>query len=264
MLKVLAWLGLALALPAKGWGREFGFFIGDVVERCVPLLLPARQIATPLPAGAGRFLSVRAARVQGRTLCLRYQVESVPVTTEAVAVPPWRIKLLADEGEREVEIPAWQLVLSPLRPLQGLNAERFMQGEILPPSRPIAGWWWWTAWVLVLSGASGSLWHFALGRSFPFCRSLWQLTKESRDLDEALLVVLGAFEAYLQGLSLGRMEAFVAAYPHFAGLSRELARFDQAVRQRFFLQTQTDWTVKALKALAWRLALAEIRRGGLA
>nr|BAL54072.1 hypothetical conserved protein [uncultured Gammaproteobacteria bacterium] len=263
MLKVLTWLCLALALPAKAWGREFGFFIGDVVERCVPLAQPARQIVTPLPAAAGRFLSVRAARVQGRILCLRYQVESVPVTTETVAIPAWRIKLLA-EKEREVEIPAWQLVLSPLRPLQGLSAERFMLGENLPPSQPLPGWWWTGAWILVLSGTLGHLWCLALGRSFPFCRSLWRLTKGDRSLDEALLIVLGAFESYLQGLSLGRMEAFVAAYPHFAGLSRELARFDQAVRQRFFLQTQTDLTVKALKALAWRLALAEIRRGGLA
>ncbi len=277
------WLVLLFHPPAGAAGltadplpfRDYGYFIGDVLSRCWRVEGGASAVIDRprLPHPLGRWLVVRAVSWEDRRLCLDFQVDYAPFTTETVEVPGWRVVFRADGREMPLSLPAWRLTLSPLRPIQSLKGEAFMRDGALPAfdTAAVRRRMWLGAALFVL-GAAGLVWHLLGGRRpvrWPFCRALLALTRLGEgegDRLRAYLILHRALDAYWNGRWWGRLEAFMERHPAFRPLEAELAAFAESSRGLFFIREgeRVVWKQARLRRLARRLALEEIRHGGLA
>lgn len=277
--------------------RDYGYFIGDLVERCwrvgVPkdvsgqLSIPSQRKGGELsfanrglqgggehgPIRLNRWLMLRNARwIEPDRLCLTYQVDYAPFTTESVAIPDWTLPIQIGERASKIKLPAWQLTLSPLREIQTAKGKELMQGMLQPSfdTASVRYRWWFGLSVLVL-GLAGLGWHIGiwqLTKPRPFCRAWWELRKLRDDkerLQHACLILHRAFDAYWGGRWWGRLEAFLQRYPQFRGLAPEIEAFAQASEALFFTggEQAERFPLRRLQHLVRRLAWQELRYGEL-
>ncbi len=252
--------------------RNYGWFVGDVLDRCWHMDLEAELAPPKLPHTLNRWLTVRRVILQNGRLCVRYQVDYAPFTTETVFIPAWPLILRLPNREQPLTLPAWKLTLAPLRPIQSLKGESFMQDERLPPASPatttrqlqLGG-------VLALAGLTGLLSYLFLGRrqiAWPFCRAWAELARLPEDEGgclQAYLCLHRAFERYWNGCWWGRLNEFLIRFRQFQPLQAELETFVANSRHLFFESEMAaePWPLARLRRLARRLALEEIRHGGL-
>lgn len=275
---------LLLGLPVSAVGkalleplpfRDYGFFVGDLVERCWRLKLDGVATVSHhrLPRSLGRWLVIRRVVLEGGRLCVQYQVDYAPFTTETVEIPEWSLTLRLPQREYPVTLPSWRLTLAPLRPIQSLKGEAFMQAEALPPlSLAKVRRRFWLGLGLTMVGLTGLAWHLWGGRRrvrWPFCRAWVELARLENDEAgrlKAYLLLHRAFDTYWGGRWWGRLEAFLQRYPAYRPLAEELTGFVASSRGLFFAAAvpAEPWSMARLRALARRLAWEEIRHGGLA
>ncbi len=253
--------------------RNYGYFVGDRVTRCWRLAISDPVVLVPprLPHSLNRWLVVRRADLSGGRLCLEYQVDYAPFTTETVPIPPWSVTLREDDRDRTVTLPAAELMVAPLRPIQQHEGEAFMQPETVPPSgeaSPLR--WLGLGLALLVGGMAGLGWHLWGGERrvrWPFCRAWLALAKLPDDEAGRLrgyLVLHRAFDAYWGGRWWGRLQEFLARHPGYQPLAAELEEFVTASKGLFFARVAAEpWPLTRLRRLARRLAWEELRRGGL-
>ncbi len=253
--------------------RDYGYFVGDRFDRCWQLMGSSDVgiVRPQLPRSLGRWVVIRGVRLEGDRLCVEYQVDYAPFTTETVSIPAWRVTLRFPEGRQSVTLPAATVTLAPLRPIQSLKGEAFMQPEVLPPlRRDDEMGYLWTGGVLLFVGVAALVWHLWGGDRrvrWPFCRAWMAMAKLADDEAGRLrghLLLHRAFDAYWGGRWWGRLDAFLRRYPAYQAMAPELRDFVTASRRLFFGKVAAEpWSLARLRRLARRLAMEEIRHGGL-
>ncbi|BCX89256.1 mxaA protein [Methylomarinovum tepidoasis] len=252
--------------------RDYGWFIGDVLTRCWRVAEPGKVLPPELPHSLNRWLTVIRVHRQGNRLCIDYQVDYAPFTTETVTIPAWNLTLRQHDGEKPLTLASWRLTLAPLRPIQSLKGELFLQPERLPPpeAAPLRQRFW-IALGLIGLGLGGLSWYWLWGRrevNWPFCRAWIRMAGFEDDEAgrlQAYLCLHRALDSYRGGSWWGRLDDMLARYPGWGSLADELKAFAASSAGLFFAAgaAEAPWPLERLRRLARRLALEELRRGGL-
>ncbi|XSG85464.1 MAG: hypothetical protein ACPW60_01760 [Methylohalobius sp. ZOD2] len=289
-LLILLFAGMAGAEPVEVTPlpyRDYGYFIGDLVERCWRVAVKDRPLCLPLteattegcpyvtdqPVRLNRWLLIRNARwLEPDRVCLTYQVDYAPFTTESVEIPAWALPLRIGGQESKMELPAWRLTLSPLREIQTAEGKALMQG-VLQPSFDMDSvrYRWWFSLLVFSLGLAGLAWHLGIWqvtKPRPFCRAWWELHKlrgEEEGLQRAYLTLHRAFDAYWDGRWWGRLDEFLQRYPQFREMASEIEAFAHASEALFFTggEQAEQFSLRRLNYLARRLVWQELRYGGL-
>ncbi|WP_022947528.1 hypothetical protein [Methylohalobius crimeensis] len=300
LLVFLLFAGMAGAEPVEVTPlpyRDYGYFIGDLVERCWRAAVPKREPVQlgvssqrgeselgpsnrglqekgdGWPVRLNRWLLIRNARwIEPDRLCLTYQVDYAPFTTESVEIPAWTLPLRIGGQENKMELPAWRLTLSPLREIQTAEGKALMQG-VLQPSFDMDSvrYRWWFSLLVFSLGLAGLAWHLGIWQVTqprPFCRAWWELHKlrgEEEGLQRAYLILHRAFDAYWDGRWWGRLDEFLQRYPQFRGMAPEIEAFAHASEALFFTggEQAERFSPRRLNHLVRRLVWQELRYGGL-
>ena len=106
--------------------RTFGYFIGDMIEHEISLVLgPGFELdpaSIPEPGRASRWLSLNEASHEGEsrdgtsrhTIRLRFQVVNAAHGVVGAGTSPMRLRILGPDGDFPVVIPAWGFTIGPI------------------------------------------------------------------------------------------------------------------------------------------------------
>ncbi len=267
--------------------RNFGYFVGDTIERHAYLLADAED--TLLPASVPTTgpvsywldlvrVDVRESRADGGRLyriTLVYQNFYVPLDPHKLTIAEWPLRL----GGSTAVIPAFTFTASPIRELfpekSGETVETFLKPDAKPS--PIGAGWLPSG--LGLSAATALLalallarhyawWPFRQRPDRPFTRAarvIARLHGDGSDVAayrEALLTLHRAFDATARRRVLAAdVAGFIEQYPEFAARRAGVEGFFQSSRHVFFSgrapAAPTLMSLQAVKALAGELAREE-------
>lgn len=269
--------------------RGLGHFVGDVITRTAEIDAAAGEdfvaASLPQPGQLAYWLELRdveaasttAGGQRRLTLRLGYQLFYVPIDTRKLKIPAVNIELKGGSDTRIVSIPAFTVMVSPLREIypekSGETTATFLKQDA-PAERLRTG----PARTAALVAALGAC-LAALG--FAFQRAWWPFhARPGRPFTEARRVVFDHRQSYPHALL-----ALHRAFDHANGgrlLSRDLAHFlarrpeqekSRADTERFYAASQTLFYAgdavaaeaalprSALEALANQLSANE-RAGG--
>ncbi len=118
--------------------RAFGWRVGDVLERCIALTLPAGaavdERSLPALGQRGRALELRQIEWHGRgsarELCLRYQVFLSPRETRVLEMPVFTLRFSGSAATQTLRVDAWPVVVGPLVPVAAPSRNGL--GELQP------------------------------------------------------------------------------------------------------------------------------------
>jgi mxaA protein len=270
--------------------RAFGYFLGDTLERTVEIETdPADEIvpaSLPRVGPSNYWLELRGIERETERrgdfrihrLRLSYQVFYAPIDPRKQAIPAIEIAFRGNSGTTTATIPAFTLIISPLREIfPDKNTDP--TETVLRPDFPS---------VLRRSGETRTLALIALGLSLaflallardlgwwpfhrrparPFSRAMRQIgramSEEGADgYRAALLALHRAFDtAAGRRVLAADLDAFLVSHPEHGALRPAVQRFFDASRAVFFggghREGQTSFPAVELKALAANLARQE-------
>ena len=236
---------LGLSVP-----REHAYWIGDVLTHRAILALPEGyqldRSTLPRPRSVTYWLDLKDVAVspvkggdeQALEITTRYQTFYAPLEPKRREVPAYLIRLNGPDGFRDLEVPAWSFVTSPIRPILAPASP----GELRPDDRyaPIDARRAQIATVvsalLGLVGLLGLVWHqawppFHRRAARPLTAAYRQVRRVARSGQEDRLRLVcfalhrgldGAFKRPLLGADL---DSFLAARSEFVPLQAPLQRF---------------------------------------
>ena len=283
---------LELSVP-----REHAYWIGDVLTHRATLSLPEGYLldrsTLPRPRSVTYWLDltdvavspVGGAGEEALEITTRYQTFYAPLEPTRRTVPAYLIRLKGPEGVRDLEVPAWSFVTSPIRPILAPATP----GELRPDDRYVridarrAQIATAVFALLGLVGLFGLAWHqawppFRRRAARPLTAAYRQARRvaRSRQEDRLRLTCLalhrgldGAFKRPLLGADLN---SFLAARSEFVPLHAHLQRFFEMSGALFFAgpnagdQAASDTAFSEapmLEIVALAKRLAAIERGRL-
>ncbi|ORE95180.1 MxaA protein [Aurantimonas sp. 22II-16-19i] len=267
--------------------REVGWFLGDVLVWRGEITAPAGRVLDPasLPKTGpiDAFTELSSVSLESKVvdggvrhdLTLVYQSFYVPLEPKEIAMPGATLAFWSGEapgaGSELLTLPAWKVVLSPLRPIMARSSAAAMR-----PDEPLAvidtvgrQWTVAAAWTGFLVLALGFAWYrgigpFGLRRSRPLAAA-WRAMRARRPepgYGERLLALhRGLDAAFGRRVVAADLGECLAARPHFAALRGDLEAFFAASRRFFFdgdaRQAEASLPGRALVLLARRLAAIE-------
>ncbi len=293
---LLAWLALPAAVPAQTASvelrppRAFGYFAGDLVALeaviTTPLGTRLNAASLPRPRAIRPWLDLREIHVteadgaggaRRYRLHLTYQLLDAPMEAAERIIPPLAVKIEIAGGLTDAEIPAWTLLISPLR---GANAGATGSPSVLmPDTLPHAvdaarhGW----AMFAALLGAVGCLallawhharWPFHLRPARPFTTAWREIGGRLRAMPgdaayrDSLLALHRAFDAAAgHRLFAANLDGFIDTHPQFRALRHEIGQFFLASRRTFFAEdiagASGQQPIEAISALSRKLSTLE-------
>lgn len=280
--------------------REHAYWIGDVLTHRAILSLPEGYLldrsTLPRPRSVTYWLDLKDVTVspvggrseQALEIRTRYQTFYAPLEPKRREVPAYQIRLNGPEGRRDLEVPAWSFVTSPIRPIFAPTTPEELRPDdhyvrIDARRAQIA-----TA-VSALSGLAGLLglaWHQAwppfrrraarpLTAAYRQVRRLAQSRQEDRLRQMCLALHRGLDGAFRRPLLGADLEIFLAARSEFVPLRARLLRFFELSAALFFASPDrqshgvsqgasdiavSDASISEVADLADRLAAIERRR----
>lgn len=294
LLAALAWNSSANA--ALRWvrmeePRNFGYFVGDVIERHAYVLtdpddqlLPASQ---PKPGPVNYWLDlVRVEIHEGRAeggrlyrITLAYQTFYTPLDPRKLTIPAWPLAVGSNTNSTPAAIPAFVFTASPIRELfpekSGETKDTFLRADIKPQAvalgdAPTALAFSATATLasLLLLARHRAWWPFQERPGRPFAQTSRLIARlRKRDSEEAayrdaLTALHRAFDETAKRRVLAEdVSAFLERHPAFAVRRAEVEYFFQSSRRAFYgddiAGAAERMPLHALEALSVHLAEAE-------
>jgi mxaA protein len=265
--------------------RNFGYFVGDIFERRIELLVDHNDALLPasLPS-VGQVTywldllrtDVRESRADDGTLytiTLVYQNFYVPLDAHKLVVPEWPLRV----GTDTAIIPTFTFTGAPIRELfpekSGETADTFLQADA--KATPIGlGWLPFGAglsmavalFALLALARHHAWWPFRLRPDRPFTRAARMISSLSGDSSDpvyrdALLAMHRAFDATDHRRVLAAdIGGFVARHPQFEASRGGIEEFFRNSREIFFGGTSGRYAflpLQSIKSLAGELARGE-------
>lgn len=262
--------------------RSFGYLVGDVVRlEAVVTADPRAQLnpaSLPHPRGLTPWLDLRSVSVEHATedganryrLLLDYQLLDAPLEPTARTIPPVTVKFEKAGQISDAVIPAWTLLMAPLRgairnaPLMPDARPQLPQSSVSP------------AWIAAeILGALASLillaWHYAWWpftqrKARPFT-SAWRQIRHldtDRSYADSLIALHRAFDAAAgRRVFASDLPHFLDDHPQFRMAQDEIRAFFEASRVAFFVSDLAAATqqqpFQTVSALSRRLSQLERR-----
>lgn len=249
--------------------RAFGYFVGDLVERSLEIVLAEGEEIVPasLPAAAQltywldlRKVTVSRDKQGGReieTVRLGYQIFYVPVSAKKMTIPGVTIDVKGPAGTRKVSLPPLPVLISPIREIypekSGETTDTFLkpdaQAGYLSTSRFRNG--------ALASGAAAALalgflafhsgwWPFHARPGRPFTEAARNIASSGTTYAAALVALHRAFDrTFGKRLMSVDLDAFFRTSPAQEGLKEDVSRFFR-VSQMYFYQADTSMAEDAL------------------
>jgi mxaA protein len=293
---LLAWFAIPAAASAQAPAvelqtpRAFGYFVGDVLQLDAIVTAPPSgrlsAASLPRPRTVRPWLDLRDASVEelpaGASasryrLRLTYQLLDAPMEAAARVIPPLTVKIEGPGGLADAVIPAWTLLMSPLRGAQAgaTGTPSVLMPDAVPQGvdsmRPVA------LMLAAFAGAAACLvllaWHHAwwpLHRrpARPFTLA-WReiggrLSAMPGDTGYrgSLLALHRAFDAAAgRRVFAGDLNGFIDRHPQFRPLRHEIGQFFLASRRAFFADdvsgASEQHPMEALSSLSRKLSTLE-------
>lgn len=269
--------------------RQFGYFVGDLIEAYVDVHTPERaqlqQASLPAPGPLNAWLNLRGVALSRSKeasgtlwhLHLTYQNFYLALDVREMEIPA--LPLVFQEGgdESTVEVPSWRIRVSPLRevlPEKQQNAADYLRSDapnVLLAEHGamrtglLAGL---TALLGFLCLWDRALWPFHQRRARVFTTMARQISalasqKSGPEFYQAAFLALhrSIERAAGRAILLEDLPAYIGDNPHFAPLAESFQKFFAASREAFFRGTEQDlsrlFAKPDLLAFASRLAALE-------
>jgi mxaA protein len=245
--------------------RAFGWRVGDVLERCITLTLPAGaavdERSLPALGQRGRALELRQVEWRGRgsarELCLRYQVFLSPREARVLEMPVFTLRFLGSAATQTLRVDAWPVVVGPLVPVAAPSRNGL--GELRPEARVLRVGTEGPKWRLTVVGVLmlpllaylahvyfGAAWWARRHRPFDAAwrglRASWPAAGVDGDVvgqglrQQAAYTLLHRALNHAAGAVLhpAGLDRWLAAQPRFEPLRADIAQFFERSRAVFF------------------------------
>lgn len=234
--------------------RGYGWWLGDRLVHRATLVPDAGyeldRASLPTPRSVAYWLDLVATEVEEVTLNGRRgwrittEWQSFYAALEPVRqkVPGYRVRFLATgsgNGQTEdVEIPGWDFVTSPIRPILAPSSIAAMQPDagvrplaMAPLFRASAGFGLFAALALIALAWQQGWWPFHHRPHRPFGQALRGVRKADDDRNRVLALHRGLNAANGGPLLSSDLEGFLTRHPEFTPLREELRHFfDRSAR----------------------------------
>ena len=246
-----------LAPPA----RDFGYFLGDTLTATATITVDGGTVldrATLPDAGPTTpYIDIRRMTVQdhadtaGRVyrISIEYQNFSGPDAATQVFVPPYRLEFQDGPRRIPVEVPAWHVMVSPLRhditPM--VSADGLRGDHDIPPLQDGAARWLVSAGVAAMAAAAllmlarGGWFAVLLSGPAPFAAAARRIGRLTRRTDaqaawqEGAVLLHRGFDATAgHAVLAGDIDVFLARHGRFAPARPDIERFFAASTRTFF------------------------------
>jgi len=272
-------LGWWVLLAAPAWAagpsadviepRAFGYSVGDVLQRRVLLQWPPELTpdlsSLPQTRRPGQALELRAARLEGQTLLLDYQVFLAPTEVRTLEAPPLQLRFAGTAGaEQFLRIDAWPVTVAPLVPLDVSPREGLgeMRPDVAPPAIDTAARRLRLAlYAGLLALATVYLLQVYIGlpwwgrRQRPFAQS-WRALRglpdaaSAQQRRDAMLLLHAALNRSAGAVLFeADLPAFIAAQPRYAPLRDALVDFFRRSHGTFFAGHEATGDLRWLRDL---------------
>jgi len=269
--------------------RQFGYFVGDLIEVYVDVRMPAtaqlQQASLPAPGPLNAWLDLRNLVMSRSTepgstlwhLHLTYQNFYLALDVREMEIPALPLVFLDGGDETRVEVPSWRIRVAPLREVLPEKQENGVD-YLRPDASNVSIVEHSTIRTALLTGLTLLLGFFCLwDRAFwPFQkRRARAFTAGAREISSLATRTCGPEFYHSAFLTLHRsiekaaghtilfedLPAYLAQNPQYAPLADSFKKFFTASRQAFFRETEQDlnhlFAKPDLVAFASRLAVLE-------
>jgi mxaA protein len=264
--------------------RAFGYFAGDIVRLEVVLTTgPESRLSTaslPHPRAIHHWLDLHAVSTEeeaadsGRRYRIRldYQLLDAPLEAAERTIPPVTLKVEGPSGLSDASVPAWTLLMAPLR--GALPAPAAMMPDATPHPIHTARHLW-----LMLAAMVGALLALAMLAYHnawpPFLRpaarpftAAWRAISARSGVRgetvyrDSLLTLHRAFDAAAgRRIFAADIDPFLESRPEFRAARHDIASFFDASRRAFFASdpagAEAQHPGEAVAALSRRLSRLE-------
>jgi mxaA protein len=271
--------------------RNFGYFVGDLIERRASVLTDRDDqllaASLPKPGPVNYWLELTRVDVGERSvedgrlyhITLVYQSFYTPLDPRKLTIPAWPLAV-ASGGSGT--IPQFTFTVSPIRELfpekSGETKDTFLRADLSPTPIPtgetlmvLAACVVAALMMLMLMARDRAWWPFHRRPTRPFARAARALARMQAHGDgagryrDALGVLHRAFDITARHpLLAGDVAAFLSRHPEFAGRNIEIESFFDSSRRAFFGDDEATASalmpLGALRILGENLAKAERTR----
>jgi len=248
--------------------RQFGYFVGDLIEAYIDIRLPAsarlQQASLPAPGPLNAWLDLRGLAVSSSKeasgmlwrLHLTYQNFYLALDVRGMEIPALSLVFQDGGDETTVEVPSWRIRVAPLREV--LPEKQENAADYLRPDAPnvliaehgamrtglLAGL---TALLGFLCLWDRALWPFYKRRARVFTAAARQIStlakqKSGPEFYQAAFLTLhrSIERAAGRAIHLEDLPAYIGNNPQFAPLAASFQKFFAASREAFFRGTDQD------------------------